>query len=139
MCNQGGPGKSARSSLCSHVKCVTILEEEYPSLLEKVSFIPDSILCEVYVVMGREGMVQNSLCCHTIPNTLLGLRNCVPFNVLVYLQYCMLEDSSTKCETCDIYICVRGACGENLVGRTQVGTKISMTLFQPMKKLNFIN
>ena len=57
---------------------------------------------------------------------LLGF--CVPFIVVLYLQYCMLEDSPTKCDICDIYICVcEECCGENLVGRNHIGTELLMS------------
>ena len=38
-----------------------------PILLEEVRCIPENILCELYVVNVWEGMVQNSLICHTFP------------------------------------------------------------------------
>ena len=62
---------------------------------------------------------------HTIPKALYAPCFCVPFLVVLYLQYCMLEDSPTKCEMCDIYICLRIACGEMLVGRNHIGNEIS--------------
>ena len=40
-----------------------------PILLEEVRCIPENILCELYVVKVWEGMVQNSLICHTFPIT----------------------------------------------------------------------
>ena len=61
---------------------------------------------------------------------------CVPFLVVLYLQYCMLEDSPTKCEICDLFICVRGMHVKNLVGRDHIGTEISISPSQPMKKLD---
>ena len=57
---------------------------------------------------------------------LLGF--CVPFLVVLYLQYCMLEDSPTKCEMCDIFISVRGMRGKNLVGRNHIWTDISVVI-----------
>ena len=38
-----------------------------PTHLEEVRYIPETILCELYVVKVWEGMVQNSFSCHTIP------------------------------------------------------------------------
>ena len=38
-----------------------------PILLEEVRGIPGKIFCELYVLKFWEGMVQNSLSCHTIP------------------------------------------------------------------------
>ena len=55
------------------------------------------------------------------------------FSIVHYLQYCVLEDSSTKCEMCDMHICVRGMHGKTLVGRDHMGTEILMTPSQPMK------
>ena len=54
----------------------------------------------------------------------------VPFLVVLYLQYCTLEDSPTKCEMHDIYIyvCVKGICGKTLVGRNHIGTEILMSV-----------
>ena len=49
----------------------------------------------------------------------------------------MLEDLSTTHEMCDMYICVWGMPGKYLVGRNHIGTEISMSVLQPMKKLNF--
>ena len=37
------------------------------TLLEEVRCIPETIFYELYVVKFSEGMVQNSLSCHTIP------------------------------------------------------------------------
>ena len=65
---------------------------------------------------------------------LLGF--CVLLLVVLQLQYCILEDSPTKCEMCDIFICVRGMCGRNLVGRNIIGTELLMSVLQAMKKLN---
>ena len=71
MCNQSGPGKSTRFFLLwSCQMCHTFgrgISCCYQFLLEEVSCIPDNILCEVNVVRCWEGMVQNSLICHTIP------------------------------------------------------------------------
>ena len=39
----------------------------YCFLLEEVSFIPETVLCEVYRVKIWEQMVLNSLSCHAIP------------------------------------------------------------------------
>ena len=108
-----------------------------PILLEEVRCIPDNIFCKLYVVKVWEGMVRNSLSCHTIPKPCMLLGSCVPFLVVLYLQYCMLEDSSTKSEMCDMYICVRGIHGKTLVGRNHIGTEISTSVLQPMKKLDF--
>ena len=36
-----------------------------------------------------------------------------------------------------IYMCVRGMCGETLVGRNLKGTEILMSMSLPMKKLDF--
>ena len=66
---------------------------------------------------------------------LLGF--CVPFLVVLYLQYCTLEDSSEKSEMCDMYICERGMRGKTLVGRNHIGTELSTSASQPMKKLDF--
>ena len=60
---------------------------------------------------------------------------CVPFSIVHYLEYCMLEDSSTKCEMRDMYICVRGMHGETLAGRDLIGMEISTISSQPMKNL----
>ena len=38
-----------------------------PIQLVEARYIPGNILCELYVVKVWEGMVQNSLICHTIP------------------------------------------------------------------------
>ena len=75
-----------------------------PIFLEGVRCIPILIFCELYVVKVWEGMVQNSLSCHTFLKLGMLLGFCVPFLVVLYLQYCMLEDSPTKCEMHDIYI-----------------------------------
>ena len=69
--------------------------------------------------------------CHTNSKELwlASLESCVPFLVVLYLQYCMLEDSPPKCEIHDIYIYICDMQGvpmaENLVGRNQVGPKLS--------------
>ena len=60
---------------------------------------------------------------------------CVPFLVIQYVEYCMLEDCSTKNEICDMYICVRCVNGQNLKRRDLIGTKLSMIPSQPMKNL----
>ena len=38
-----------------------------PILLEEVRLIRENIFCELYVVKFWEGMVCNSLSCHTLP------------------------------------------------------------------------
>ena len=98
-----------------------------PILLVEARCIPENILCELYVVKVWEGMVQNSFNCHTIPRAWHAPWICVPFLVVLYLQYWILEDSPTKCEICDIYIyiCGRGMCGKTVVGRDHIGTEIS--------------
>ena len=84
MCNQGGPGKPARFFLLQSCQmCHTFgrgISCCYYFLLEEVSLIPDNILCEVYVVKFGEGMVRNSLSCHTIPKALLSLWNLCSFS-----------------------------------------------------------
>ena len=94
-------------------------------LLEEVRCIPKPLLSELYVVKSWAGMEQSSLSCHTTPKAWHGF--CVPFLVVLYLQYCMLEDSSTNCEMCDIYICARGTCDETLAGRNHIGTELLMS------------
>ena len=56
--------------------------------------------------------------------------------LIVQLEYCMLEDSSTNYEMHDMYICVRGARGQNLVGRDHIGMELLTTSSQPMRKLD---
>ena len=46
------------------------------------------------------------------------------FFVIHHLKYCMLEDSLTKYEMCDMYVCVKDVCGKTLVGRNRIGTEI---------------
>ena len=79
MSNQGAPGKTARFFLLQSCQmCHTFgrgISCCYRFLLEEVSCIPHTILCEVYVVKVWEGMVRNSLSCHTIPKALLALWN----------------------------------------------------------------
>ena len=55
-----------------------------------------------------------------------ALYFCVPFLIMQYVEYHMLEDSSTKYEMCDMYICVRCMHGYNLRGRDQIGTELLM-------------
>ena len=88
-----------------------------PILLEEVRRILEHIFCDLYVVKVWEGMVQNSLSCDTIPKRwacvfVFG----VPFFIIHYLQYCMLEDSFTKYEMRDMYVCVSNVCGKILLG-----------------------
>ena len=61
----------------------------------------------------------------------------VPSSITHYLQDCMLENSFTKCEIHDMYICVRGAHVKTLVGRDHIGTEILMSVLQPMRKLDY--
>ena len=74
MCSQGGAGKPARFFLILSCQMCRIFGREisycYCFLFEEVSCIPVNILCEVYVVKVWEGMVQKSLCCHTISEAL---------------------------------------------------------------------
>ena len=70
MCTLGGPEKQARFLLQSCQICHTFWKRNIvllPILLEEVRCIPENLLCELYVVKVWEGMVQNSLSCHTIP------------------------------------------------------------------------
>ena len=46
-----------------------------PILLEDVRCVPEKSLLELYVLTFWEGMVQNSLSCHTIPKALLTPSN----------------------------------------------------------------
>ena len=39
-------------------------------------------------------------------------------------------------EICDMYICLRGMCGENLIGRDHKGMELLTMLSQPMRKLD---
>ena len=61
MCNQSGPGKPARFFLLWPCQmCHTFgrgLSCCYLFQLEEVSYIPDHILCDLYVVKVWEGMV----------------------------------------------------------------------------------
>ena len=61
----------------------------YLFLLEKVSCIPDTILCEVYLVKVWEGMVGNSLNCHAIPKRWACSYFGVPFapHTLSQMEY----------------------------------------------------
>ena len=65
-------------------------------LLEEVRCIPEIILCELYVVKFWEGMVRNSLSCHTISKDLLGPWNLYSFSCCTVPSINMLEDSQTK-------------------------------------------
>ena len=60
MCNQGGPGKPARFfHLQSCHMCHTFGRGIlccYHFLLVEVSWIPENVLCEMYVVKCWEGM-----------------------------------------------------------------------------------
>ena len=139
MCNLGDPGKShlpARFFLLQFCQlywhtsgrgiscCYQLLFKEV------VRWIPEHILCESYVVKIWEGMVQNSLSCDTIPKRWECVLFWCPFSIVHYLQYCMLEDSSTKCEMHDMYICVSGMHGKTLVGIDHIGTEILMSVSQ---------
>ena len=110
MVNQGGPGKPDRFFLSQSCQmCHTFgrgILCFYQFLLEEASCIRENILCEEYVVKVWEGMVQNSLSCHTIPKAWLAPWNMCSFHAVLYRQYCMLEDSSTKYEMSDISIYV---------------------------------
>ena len=104
MCNQGGPGKSARFFCVQSCQmCHTFGRGIlccYQFLLEEVSCILENILCEVYVVKVWEGMVQNSCSCHTIPKALLALWNlcssfcCTLPSIIVCLKILLLESSN---------------------------------------------
>ena len=53
-------GSQPGSSFCSPVKCVTLFEEEYCVVIncfKEVKWIPENVLCELYVVKILEGMV----------------------------------------------------------------------------------
>ena len=67
----------------------------------------------------------------------MGMHFVLVFFAIHYLEYCTFEDSSTKYEMHVMYACVRDVCGNILVGRNHVGTEISMSVLQPMKKLDF--
>ena len=67
---------------------------------------------------------------------LLGF--CVPFLVILLDQYCMLEESPIECEIRDIFICVRGMRGRNLVGRNHIGTELLMSASQPLRKSSIL-
>ena len=53
-------------------------------------------ICELYVVKIWEGMMRNLLSCDTIPKRWEHVLFLCSFSIIHYLQYCMLEDSSTK-------------------------------------------
>ena len=120
MYNLGDPGKPAVFFvLWPCQKCHTFgrgISCCYQLFLEEVRCIPDTIFYELYVVKVWEGMVWNSFSCQTVPKAWHApCILCVPFPVVLFLQYCMLEDSSTKHEMSDIIICMRGMRGRNLV------------------------
>ena len=54
------------------------------------------MLCEVYVVKIWQGMVWTRLSCDTIPKRLERAVFWIPFSIVHYVEYCTLEDSSTK-------------------------------------------
>ena len=76
-----------------------------PISLKEMRCIPENMFCELYVVkFGNEQEWCETLLVVTQfleLGMLLGF--CIPFLVGLYLQYCMLEDSSTKCEMGDMY------------------------------------
>ena len=80
MCNQGGPGKPGPLAVLSNVSHFWKRNIVLLLLLEEVSCIPEDILCEVHMVKVQEGIVQNSLSCHTIPIALLALWNLCSFS-----------------------------------------------------------
>ena len=105
MCTLGGPGKSHLPAglflLQSCQMCHTFgrgISCCYQLLLEEVRWIPEHILCELYVAKFWEGMVQNSLSCDTTPKRWECVLFWCSFSIVHCLQYCtpMLEDSSTK-------------------------------------------
>ena len=96
-------------------------------------WIPDNKLCELYVVKIWEGMVQNSLSCDTILKRWEFVLFCVPFPLYMIFNIVYLKIFPQKCEMCDMYICVRGMCGKNLIRRDLIGTEILTTLSQPVK------
>ena len=51
-----------------------------PISLEDVRCIPENKFCELCVVKFWEGMVQNSLSCHTIPKAQLAPQNLCSFS-----------------------------------------------------------
>ena len=53
--------------------------------------------------------------CHAIPKDEHAFV-LVFFFAVHYLKYCILEDSSTKYEMHDMYVCVRDVCGKILLG-----------------------
>ena len=74
MCNVCGPGKPPEPArfflLWSCQMCHNCCGRNIALLsipLEEMRYIPEPILCELYVVKFWEGMVQNSLSCHAIP------------------------------------------------------------------------
>ena len=75
--------------------------------------------------------------CHAIPKRWACILFCCSVFAMHYLNYCTLEDSSTKYEMHDMYVCVRDIHGKNLVGRNHIGTEIFASASQPMKKLDF--
>ena len=58
-----------------------------PILLEEVRLIRGNIFCELYVVKFWEGMVCNSLSCHTLPKA----WHAPWFFVFLFLLYCSLN------------------------------------------------
>ena len=80
-----------------------------PTLLEEVRCIPVNILYELYVVKFWEGMVQKSLSCTQFLKLGMLFGFCVPFLVVLYLQYCILKilPQNVRCMT---YLYVSGAC-----------------------------